>query len=123
MQLFMWQRDLVVVAHYVMDYALGALSDAPDGASTSTSSALVAGFILSFSDYKRDGVNAAVRHGYSSIGIYDGHVRWQAVAALSELAIPHFMTATIFSVTATGSKAKFYQNVKLLAVRKIYCLC
>lgn len=41
----------------------------------------------------------------------------QAVAALSELAIPHFMTATIFSVTATGSRAKFYQNVKLLAVR------
>ncbi len=40
----------------------------------------------------------------------------QAVAALSELAIPHFTTATIFSVTESGSSAKFYQNVRMLAV-------
>ena len=40
----------------------------------------------------------------------------QAVAALSELAIPHFTTATIFSVAQGGSDVKFYANVKLLAV-------
>ena len=45
MQLFMWQQDIVGVAHYIMDCfdALGALSDAPDDASTSSSSALAAG--------------------------------------------------------------------------------
>ena len=44
MQLFMWQHDIVGVAHYIMDCfdALGALSDAPDDASTSSSSALAA---------------------------------------------------------------------------------
>ena len=37
MQLFMWQRDDVVVAHYIMDRhgVLGVLDDAPDDASTS----------------------------------------------------------------------------------------
>ena len=45
MQLFMWQQDIVGVAHYIMDCfdALSALSDAPDDASTSSSSALAAG--------------------------------------------------------------------------------
>ena len=38
------------------------------------------------------------------------------MAALSELAIPHFTTATIFSVAQGGSDVKFYANVKLLAV-------
>ncbi|CAL8468057.1 g7596 [Coccomyxa elongata] len=42
-----------------------------------------------------------------------------AIAALSELAIPHFTTATIFSVTESGSSVKFYQNVKLLAVLSV----
>ena len=44
-QLFMWQRDIVGVAHYIMDYfeVLGALDDAPGDASTSSSSALAAG--------------------------------------------------------------------------------
>ena len=40
----------------------------------------------------------------------------QAVAALAELAIPHFTTRTIFSVANLGSEAKFYANVKVLAV-------
>ena len=40
----------------------------------------------------------------------------QAVAALTELAIPHFTTRTIFSVANLGSEAKFYANVKTLAV-------
>ncbi len=45
MQLFMWQRDIVGVAHYIEDCfeVLGALDDAPDDASTSSSSALAAG--------------------------------------------------------------------------------
>ena len=45
MQLFMWQRDIVGVAHYIKDCfeVLGALDDAPDDASTSSSSALAAG--------------------------------------------------------------------------------
>ena len=44
MQLFMWQRDIVGVAHYVMDCfeVLGALDDAPDDASISPTSALAA---------------------------------------------------------------------------------
>ena len=44
MQLFMWQRNIVGVAHYSMDCfkVLGALDDAPDDASTSSSSALAA---------------------------------------------------------------------------------
>ena len=44
-QLFMWQRDIVGVAAYIMDCfeVLGALDDAPDDASTSSSSALAAG--------------------------------------------------------------------------------
>ena len=43
MQLFMWQREIVGVAHYIMECfdVLGALDDAPDDASTS--SALAAG--------------------------------------------------------------------------------
>ena len=46
-QLFMWQQDIVGVAHYIMDCfdALSALSDAPDDASTSSSSALAAGWM------------------------------------------------------------------------------
>ena len=45
MQLIMWQHDIVGVAHYIMDLfkTLGALSDAPDDASISSSSALAAG--------------------------------------------------------------------------------
>ena len=45
MQLFMWQRNIVGVAHFVQDCfeGLGALDDAPDDASTSPSSALAAG--------------------------------------------------------------------------------
>jgi hypothetical protein len=47
MQLFMWQRDIVGVAHYIKGYleVLGALDDAPDDRSTSSSSALAAGFV------------------------------------------------------------------------------
>ena len=41
----------------------------------------------------------------------------QAVAAIAELAIPHFTTRTIFSVANLGSEANFYTNVKTLAVR------
>ena len=40
----------------------------------------------------------------------------QAVAAIAELAIPHFTTRTIFSVANLGSEANFYTNVKILAV-------
>ena len=42
MQLFMWQRDIVRVTHYIMDsfQVLGAPDDAPDDASISSSSAL-----------------------------------------------------------------------------------
>ena len=47
MQLFMWQHDTLGVAHYwyIKDCfeMLGALDDAPDDASTSSSSALAAG--------------------------------------------------------------------------------
>ena len=42
----------------------------------------------------------------------------QAVAALAELAIPHFTTRTIFSVANLGSEAKFYVNVQILAVSR-----
>ena len=46
-QLFMWQQDIVGVAHYmyIKDCfkVLGALENAPDDASTSSSSALAAG--------------------------------------------------------------------------------
>ena len=52
MQLFMWQRNIVGVAHFVKDYfeVLGALDDAPDDASTSSSLALdvIHSFIHSF---------------------------------------------------------------------------
>ena len=43
--LLMWQRNIVGVAHFVQDCfeVLGALDDAPDDASTSSSSALAAG--------------------------------------------------------------------------------
>lgn len=44
----------------------------------------------------------------------------QAVAALAELAIPHFTTRTIFSVANLGSKAKFYDNVQILAVSALH---
>ena len=42
----MWQRETVGLAHCAMDCfgVLGALEDAPDGASTSSSSALAAGY-------------------------------------------------------------------------------
>ena len=45
MQLLMWQHDILGVAHYIKDgfEMLGALHDAPDDASTSSSSALAAG--------------------------------------------------------------------------------
>ena len=45
MQLFVWQRNIVGVAHYITDSieVLGALDDAPDDPSTSPSSALAAG--------------------------------------------------------------------------------
>ena len=45
MQLFMWQRNIVGMAHFVQDCfeVLGALDDAPDDASTSSLSALAAG--------------------------------------------------------------------------------
>ena len=44
-QLFMWQRNIVRMAHYIMDCfgVLGALNGAPDDASISSSSALAAG--------------------------------------------------------------------------------
>ena len=46
-QLLMWQHDIVGVAHFIMIMdcfdVLDALSDAPDDASTSSSSALAAG--------------------------------------------------------------------------------
>ena len=44
-QLFMWQRNIVGVAPFIKDCCevLGALDDAPDDASTSSSSALAAG--------------------------------------------------------------------------------
>ena len=44
-QLFMWQHDIVGVANYIKDYVevLGALDNAPDNASTSSSSALAVG--------------------------------------------------------------------------------
>ena len=47
MQLFMWQRNIVRVAHFVQDcfQVLGALDDAPDDASTSSSSARCNPFI------------------------------------------------------------------------------
>ena len=50
MQLFMWQRNIVGVAHFVQDCfeVLGALDDAPDDASTSSSSALAIDVIHSF---------------------------------------------------------------------------
>ena len=45
MQLGMWQHDILGVAHYIKDCfeMLDALDDAPDDASTSSSSALAAG--------------------------------------------------------------------------------
>ena len=46
MQLFMWQLDTVGVAHDIVDcfHVLCALNDAPDDASTSSPSALAAGW-------------------------------------------------------------------------------
>ena len=48
MQLFMWQRDIVGVAHHITECSdvLVALDDAPDDASTSSSSALAAGYCI-----------------------------------------------------------------------------
>ena len=45
MQVFIWQRDIVGLAEYIMSYfhIFGALPDAPDGALPSSSSALTAG--------------------------------------------------------------------------------
>ena len=45
MRLFMWQHDILGVAHFIKDCfeVLGALDDVPDDASTSSSSALAAG--------------------------------------------------------------------------------
>ena len=45
MQLFIWQRNIVGVAHFIQDcfQVLGALDDVSDDASTSSSSALAAG--------------------------------------------------------------------------------
>ena len=45
----------------------------------------------------------------------DGHV--QALAATVELAIPHYTSAAIFSVTKGGSSVSFQRNLKLLLVR------
>ena len=47
MQLFMWQHDIVGVAHYIRDCfdVLGSLCDAADDASASGSSALAAGWM------------------------------------------------------------------------------
>lgn len=43
--LFMWQRGIAEVAHYIMDLfqVLAAIDDAPDDTSTSVSSALALG--------------------------------------------------------------------------------
>ena len=40
----------------------------------------------------------------------------QILAAVSELAIPHYVSATIFAVTKANSKGLFNHNIKLLAV-------
>jgi hypothetical protein len=40
----------------------------------------------------------------------------QMIAAAAELAIPHFVTTSIFAVAEEGSRAHFNANVKLLAV-------
>ena len=42
---------------------------------------------------------------------------WQVMASLSELAIPHLTSASIFAVTKAGSESLFHHNVKLLCVR------
>ena len=42
---------------------------------------------------------------------------WQVMASLSELAIPHLTSASIFAVTKAGSVSLFRHNVKLLCVR------
>lgn len=39
------------------------------------------------------------------------------MASLSELAIPHLTSASIFAVTKAGSESLFHHNVKLLCVR------
>ena len=41
----------------------------------------------------------------------------QFLAAASELAIPHYTSATVFAVAKQGNAEVFYRNVKLLAVR------
>ena len=41
----------------------------------------------------------------------------QFLAAASELAIPHYTSATVFAVAKQGNADVFYRNVKLLAVR------
>ena len=47
MQLLMWRRNIVGVAHYIQDCfeVLGALDDASDDATISSSSALAAGYM------------------------------------------------------------------------------
>jgi len=41
----------------------------------------------------------------------------QVLASLSELAIPHLTSASIFAVTKAGSESLFHHNVRLLCVR------
>ena len=51
---------------------------------------------------------------------------WQVMASLSELAIPHLTSASIFAVTKAGSESLFRHNVKLLCVRpppRLLCIC
>jgi hypothetical protein len=40
----------------------------------------------------------------------------QLLAAASELAIPHFTSATIFAVAKQGNSEGFHANIRLLAV-------
>ncbi len=40
----------------------------------------------------------------------------QALAAAAELAIPHFVSASIFAVTGTASPARFQHNLRMLMV-------
>ena len=41
----------------------------------------------------------------------------QALAAAAELAIPHFVSASIFAVTGTASPERFQHNLRMLMVR------
>ncbi len=50
----------------------------------------------------------------------------QALAAAAELAIPHFVSASIFAVTGTPSPERFQHNLRMLMVRfcpfRFFCL-